>query len=648
MSLIDRISELNRLDNQFLIQNDRIGRNAQQPDQTVRKMMTPLENEMISEYEQVFPNHFDNYTGKVDANGNPVKTTKLYEMPGFDPEYLSEPDPIDDKEMLKQEKELREEMSYIADNLAQLNDSKRQIHDFYNECNNEYNEGTMSKNEFEDNMKVINETIQRITTETSGSEAAYNVCRSKAENLKQIVENYNAEVLKIKNTNKMTRDEYNRNVRVFREGAFNTEPNIGEDEASYLQRMRDNAEILEPDDELISAKSLIYNNFKASMKQLFADESKIEQVANGIDPLDKVDNKYKILKHWTLFKNKFLMSYGANNKRVTANDVLTFANSFLKFEKDRMLSAVNNNLKSSGRHIDGITFETNTETKTLLIHNTQSPNILFLRVIRIQGGNSRLKLLFSTTGKVGSFIQFFDEKPKTKLPTGRTENSSDIIERETGITKENLKQLFDISTGDVDPAMICQKLTKEPFKLPQISSNDPAVIETQIYRKSGTADGKEYGMGLHGSEEIPRYAPFGTVYILLKKLFYENKLSIRNPQMKIFAGFRTIKVSEQFVKLIMNMMKGINPTNSDLNMLKTGERQVYDRLITLAHLNKEIPHQKDSTVKEIKKRLQLLEAEIQIGNNSPIIKKEIYGILHTLKDFKCITQSQINSYLKQI
>jgi hypothetical protein len=96
------------------------------------------------------------------------------------------------------------------------------------------------------------------------------------------------------------------------------------------------------------------------------------------------------------------------------------------------------------------------------------------------------------------------------------------------------------------------------------------------------------------------------------------------------------------------MMKGIYPTHSDLDSLKTGERQVYDRLITLAHLNKNVVHQKDNTVKDLKKRLKLLEGEIEIGNNSPLIKKEIYAILHTLKDFKVITEPQIKKYLQQL
>ena len=68
----------------------------------------------------------------------------------------------------------------------------------------------------------------------------------------------------------------------------------------------------------------------------------------------------------------------------------------------------------------------------------------------------------------------------------------------------------------------------------------------------------------------------------------------------------------------------------------------------IANLNKMHPHNSEKTISELKKRLKLVEAEIEIGNTNPMLKKEIYGILHSLKNFKVITQNQINDYMKQI
>jgi hypothetical protein len=95
------------------------------------------------------------------------------------------------------------------------------------------------------------------------------------------------------------------------------------------------------------------------------------------------------------------------------------------------------------------------------------------------------------------------------------------------------------------------------------------------------------------------------------------------------------------------MLKGLQPTHSDITALSSNERQLYDRLVQVANLNKSVAHNGDKTVLDLKHRLKMIEAEISIGNNNPMLKKEMYAVLHALKNFKVITQSQINSYLKQ-
>ena len=53
------------------------------------------------------------------------------------------------------------------------------------------------------------------------------------------------------------------------------------------------------------------------------------------------------------------------------------------------------------------------------------------------------------------------------------------------------------------------------------------------------------------------------------------------------------------------------------------------------------------TVYDLKQRLQLLEGEINIGNNNPKILQESINILHQLKDFNVITKKKIKEYLSQ-
>ena len=43
----------------------------------------------------------------------------------------------------------------------------------------------------------------------------------------------------------------------------------------------------------------------------------------------------------------------------------------------------------------------------------------------------------------------------------------------------------------------------------------------------------------------------------------------------------------------------------------------------------------------------IIEGEIEIGNNSPLLLKEIYAILHSLKDMGIISIRQVKDYLSQ-
>ena len=86
-------------------------------------------------------------------------------------------------------------------------------------------------------------------------------CRIKLDEFDTDISNYNAEKLEVQKRNQMKTDEYLKTVKVFREGAFDTQKDVNETETDYLQRLKANAEILEPDDELITAMNLINKNF---------------------------------------------------------------------------------------------------------------------------------------------------------------------------------------------------------------------------------------------------------------------------------------------------------------------------------------------------------------------------------------------------
>lgn len=169
-------------------------------------------------------------------------------------------------------------------------------------------------------------------------------------------------------------------------------------------------------------------------------------------------------------------------------------------------------------------------------------------------------------------------------------------------------------------------------------------VARQIIIRGKTND--EVGFGIE-TEKIPEKVNFGKLVLLLQKLYYKNILAVKHHNMISIAGLKNTKVSEKFVKIVMGMVEGIHPTTTEINGLSVAEKQLYDRLIHLAGLNKMIPHTQDKTVTDLKKRMKLIEAEISAGNNSPILLQELYVIVHSLKDFGILSQKDIKTYLSQ-
>ena len=149
------------------------------------------------------------------------------------------------------------------------------------------------------------------------------------------------------------------------------------------------------------------------------------------------------------------------------------------------------------------------------------------------------------------------------------------------------------------------------------------------------------------SEKIPEQVQFGKIIILMKKLYYHNILAIKHHNGISISGFPNIKVSDKFVRIIMNLLEGIYPTHVEINGLPINEKHLYDRLIHLADLHKKVAHNAEKTVNELKKRLELLEGEKTAGNNNPQIKKDVQQTLLALKGFGVIRHKDMISHLSQ-
>ena len=94
-------------------------------------------------------------------------------------------------------------------------------------------------------------------------------------------------------------------------------------------------------------------------------------------------------------------------------------------------------------------------------------------------------------------------------------------------------------------------------------------------------------------------------------------------------------------------IKNTKPTKESINSLNTNEKKLFDLLLYVSGLGKNIGTNKDENITELKDRLKLVESQIKSGNNNPVVKKEMKEIIQKLYLYKVISHNNGKSYLKQ-
>jgi hypothetical protein len=177
---------------------------------------------------------------------------------------------------------------------------------------------------------------------------------------------------------------------------------------------------------------------------------------------------------------------------------------------------------------------------------------------------------------------------------------------------------------------------KSNFSLTNINSGDLKKVQQ---------DGKTIvGYGLK-TESIPDICHFGKNIILLKKLYYNNILSVKNKKMHAIEYFTNVKVSDNFVDVILQMCKNSKP---NINNLTPDEKQLLDTLLHVCGIKSSAnSSKKDDVVNELKNKFKLAEGQLRAGNNNPLVIKELKDILKKLTLYNVVTLKNSKDYLKQ-
>jgi hypothetical protein len=184
---------------------------------------------------------------------------------------------------------------------------------------------------------------------------------------------------------------------------------------------------------------------------------------------------------------------------------------------------------------------------------------------------------------------------------------------------------------------------------PEAPTIDPTLVPTTppIFAPVLGPTTTGVGLGVH-LKKLPKVIKLGHIHINPSNLYYENILSVRNPKNKPLRAYKDEHLSEYLASLLIKLVEGGHITKHELQPLSDHEKMIYDNLIKRSKLHKMNDNSFDQTALKMKQRLEVLEGELEAGNNNPSIKSEIHGLLFKLAHAKVISQVDATKHWKSL
>ena len=387
-----------------------------------------------------------------------------------------------------------------------------------------------------------------------------------------------------------------------------------------------------------------------NLKQVINDDAKISEIIKIIDEPKAI---FDINKYWPKFKDTILKIYGPNNKQATAANYAEF------------IAAIWDTIDTKGSLVTVLTgaepklpapilpptptppipppptpptpsvfdIALSADKKTLMVRNTDLGLTIYIKL------TIGTEVLFSDVDKEGTYKKFFFS-PNTTYPYDVFED----VMKSIGLLKPSGRK-----TADFLNLFGAVSTTKKDYY--NFLQTDIGLEKTEPSKKnfnhadSGHAISVGWGMK---SDDVPKHAHFGKNIILLNKLYFQNVLSIKDKKMHSVENFPNVKVSDKLTDILYHMcIKNTKPTKEIINSLNATEKKLFDLLLYVSGLGKNIGTNKDENITELKDRLKLVESQIKAGNNNPVVKKEMKEIIQKLYLYKVISHNNGKAYLKQ-
>lgn len=635
-----------------------------------RKIKSPITQKMIDEFKQQF---------------NKKKGDKAYLFPEYTPILIDQngelgklPQPFTNDDIIYLNNEINKRLDlYNTIEDIMIPQYRRIIEENKNKLN-KISTKVAEKIENKKNLTSFDKNILNIQTpklQRENKELENNIIRdsnrmqdllSEINQIKKYIEenneisnNYSNVKFSIEQKNKKILSDYENNIRVLNEGKFNTTQGEGETEQEYLQRLSDLANEEYDDTELLERAYLSnINEFKENMKKILSSEWKIETIMNSLDKEDV----FLLNKTFEMFKREALKLYGFNNTNTTPELYLELIKFHLnslqpvqgvdvyykkeddkkQYEEDQLYDDMFDTPfveASSFEEPEEVEASSFVEPKFSIDSGINDPikfkllnDGLILQIKNID--NNRIVLLsFEDRGDSSYSKVFYQMEDGDKKQFTGSEGLK-FIDKFYIVFREYLE-------------MTDEQIDKE-FKSRNIKFSQQS-FSRKLKSDKGLVDAQKLMTGRGLKEKLPAFFEFGKVILLLDKLYYKNTLSIKDKKKKNIQGIPNSKVSNEFVNIIMKMIKEEAPAlKDDIYELSEKEQELFTILMYKSGFYKETPTNNKNIIKKLKERLQLVEGTIKAGNNNTDNFKELYEIIFKMTNLGVISLSAGRNYYKEI
>jgi hypothetical protein len=471
----------------------------------------------------------------------------------------------------------------------------------------------------------------------------------------ELIENYKNLEFSVSEKNKKILSDYTNNIRILNEGKFNTSQEEGETEQEYLQRLSELANEEYDDTELLERAYIAnINEFKENMKKILSSEWKIETIMNSLDREDV----FLLNKTFEMFKRQALKLYGFNNTNITPDLYLELIKYHLnslqpvqgedayykkeddkkQYEADQLYGDIFNPTVEADfeEPIEASSYE---EPKFSIDSDKNDPikfklldDGLILQIKNID--NNRIVLLSFEDRGDSSYSKVFYQMGDGDKKQFTGSEGLKFIDKFYIVFRDYLE-------------MTDEQIDKE-FKSRNTKFSQQS-FSNKLKSDKGLVDLQKLMTGRGLKEKLPAFFEFGKVILLLDKLYYKNTLSIKDKKKKNIQGIPNSKVSNEFVNIIMKMIKEETPAlKDDIYELSEKEQELFTILMYKSGFYKETPINNKNIIKKLKERLQLVEGEIKAGNNNTDNFKELYEIIFKMTNLGVISLSAGRNYYKEI